>query len=415
MNKNWKKIWIIWWWASGMAIASFLSEIDLWWNELYLIEKNDCLGKKVLITWWWRCNLTNTLKNRKDYISKYVRWWDLVSQLFENFSPKKTYKWFEDNWLRLKIEDNFRVFPASEKSQDVVRLFERKIASNNQIKILFCQQVESVELINNKFTVETSKMNFEFDCLVIASWWNAYSMTWSSWDGYHFARQLWHSVTELSPSLNSFELQENFIKNIAWITFDNAWINYNNHKLSWWLVFTQDGISGPLVFELSSHLAYTTIDKNNIYKIKLIPDISKNYEYYNDIIQTLIKENPTKQLKNILWELLPKRFVSEVVKNYIDIEKTWANFSKDERKNICHLLSFGIELSLCWKKKWEEFVTAWWVSLDEIDYRTLESKKVNNLYFAWELLNVDAVTWWFNLQFCWSSAYAVSQSIINKL
>jgi len=121
-------------------------------------------------------------------------------------------------------------------------------------------------------------------------------------------------------------------------------------------------------------------------------------------------------MKNILWELLPKRFITEILPNYsIDIEKTWATFTKEERKKVCHLLSWWLELTLNWKKIGEEFVTAWWVELNEIDYKTLESKLVKNLYFSWEILDVDAVTWWFNLQFCWSGAKVIADNIMKNL
>lgn len=409
------RIWIIWWWASGMAISSFLSEMDLWWNEVYLIEKNDCLGKKVLITWWWRCNLSNALKNRKEYLSKYIRWWDLVFSLFEKFSPKKTLARFENNWLKLKIEDNFRVFPVSDKSQDVVRIFERNIARNNKINVRFWQQIEDIKLNNNKFLVNTNTENYEFDCLVIATWWNAYSKTWSSWDGYYFARQLWHHVTKLSPSLTSFDIVEGFFGDISGIQFENAWIVFWNQKINWSLIFTHDRISGPLTFALSAYLAHEIINEKNKLKIKFIPNSSNTYEFYNSQIQELINIGPTKQLKNILVELLPKRFVSDILPKYsIDINKTWANFSKEERKKLCHLLSEWLEITLIWRKNWDEFVTAWWVSLDEINYDSMESKLVKNLYFAWEILDVDAVTWWFNLQFCWSGARVIADNITKS-
>jgi len=409
------KIGIIWAWASGMAIASFIAEQNLDSCEVHIIEKNNCFGKKVAITGWWRCNLTNALKNRKEYLSKYIRGSNLVEKIFEIFWPKKTYSRFENNWLQMKTEDNYRVFPVSDKSSDVIRIFEKNIAKNWNIITHFLEKVEWVKYLENKFEVKTNKSTYIFDCLVVATWWNAYIATGSSWDWYNIARQLGHTVTQLSPSLSSLEIDEKFCSNISWLTFDNAGIIFDNKKISWWLVFTMSGISGPLVFALSAYLAHTIIDRNNTYKIKFIPNIEKTYEYYDKQIQDLIRENSTKQMKNILWELLPKRFITEILPNYsIDIEKTWATFAKEERKKVCHLLSWWLELTLNWRKIGEEFVTAWWVDLSEINYKTLESKLVKNLYFSWEILDIDAVTWWFNLQFCWSGAKVIAEDIKKK-
>lgn len=408
------KIGIIWAWASGMAVTSYIAEQNLDSCEVHIIEKNDCFGKKVAITGWWRCNLTNALKSRKEYLTKYIRWGDLVEKIFEIFWPKKTYSRFENNWLQMKVEDNNRVFPVSDKSSDVIRVFERNIAKNKNTTVHFLEKVEGVEYLKNKFEVKTNKTNYIFDCLVVATGGNAYAATWSSWDWYSIARHLGHTVTKLSPSLSSLEIAEKYCSNISWLTFENAGITFDNKKISWWLVFTLSGISGPLAFALSAHLAHNNIDRDNVYKVKFIPNIEKNYEFYDKQIQDLIRENSTKQVKNILWELLPKRFVTEILPNYwVDIEKTWANFSKEERKKVSHLLSWWIELNLVWKKIWEEFVTAWWINLSELDYKTLESKLIKNLYFSGEILDVDAVTWWFNLQFCWSSAKVIADNIIN--
>ncbi|MBP8016517.1 NAD(P)/FAD-dependent oxidoreductase [Candidatus Gracilibacteria bacterium] len=401
--------------ASGMAVTAFLGEKNISNLEICLFDKNNSFGKKVLLTGGGRCNLTNSIKNRKEFLSKYVRGQDLVDKVTSKFSVKKTMAFFEKNGLSLKEEDNFRIFPKSEKSIDVIRCFEKIIRKNKNISLCFNEVVEDVNF-DGKYKIKTSKNNYTFDYLVIATGGNTYVKSGSSGDGYEIAKKLGHNITKLVPSLASFQVQESFCANVSGISFPKANLVFGNKKLDGGLIFTHFGISGPVVFALSAHLAYEEISSKKPYKIKFIPDIKLSFESLDSKLQELIKKNPTKQIKNLLQEILPKKFIDEVLYLYLNfLDSNGSRLSKEDRKKICHLLTSGIELNLTGRQSGEEFVTAGGVDLKEINYETLGSNKVDGLYFCGEVLNVDAVTGGFNLQFCWSSGYVIASSISEKL
>lgn len=403
-----------------MTVASL---IETWvnWNDIFIFEKNSSFGKKLLMTWGWRCNLTTWINNRKELLSKYVRWADFIEYALNFFPPNKVFKWFEDHWLKLKTEKDLRVFPISDNSYDVLYLFENIFKKNN-INCRYLADIISTSKENWIFKVTCSKsQSYNFDILILASWWDLHNYwKWVTW--YDLAKSLWHSISNLWPSLSSLMVKEEWIWGLSWISLSNAKIEIvENWKLKniwaqWSIIFTHFGISGPATFAFSAQLAQGEISEINPIEIRLILFADIDFENWNHKLINTIQENPKKIIKNILSTFMQERLANAILWLInIDWNKSCWSINKEERKNIVHLLTWKLALTIIWRRQWDEFVTAWWVYLNEINNKTMESKICTNLYFAWEIIDVDALTWGFNLQTCWSTWNLVWKSIKEKM
>ncbi len=324
---------------------------------------------------------------------------------------------------------------------------------------------------SENFFITTKKWIYEADILIITTGGNAYSHTGSTGDGYAFARSLGHSVTELWPSLSSFLTREKWLHELSGLAFEDARIvipaetryplsslqskdpshrvgrdsraeNDKMIELAWPLLLTHFGISWPLTFMASSHLAFEKIGSKSVgntwdtrmlseqnppalsgsppsqggYPISLSPLSSMWCSEWEAFLKDQSQNHPKKLIVSILSEKLPRRFADAFVKEYfLHVETTFAgSIARSDRERLSKLLGDGIPLTLLERRPGDEFVTAGGVNTDELDPETMESRIHENLYFAGEVLNVDGYTWGFSLQICWASGYAVGKSVWTK-
>ena len=409
-----KVIAIIWAGAAGLMTAATILENKEEYYHIHLFEKNLSPGKKVIISWWWRCNVTTSIEDKKVLATKYTRGWEFIKKAMGKFSPRKCREWFESHNVPLKIQDDLRVFPLSDDGRDIVWAFQDIFAKNrDKITLHYGEWVDMVEMNNEKYSIETSKWSYESDILIITTWGNAYSHTGSTGDGYAFARALGHRVTPLWPSLSSFLTSAPWLHNLSGLAFESARIG----DIMWPLLLTHFGISWPLAFMLSSHLAFEKIEKWSHKNITFSPLSSMKFSDWEIFLKDQFQHHPKKFIINILSEKLPRRFSEAFVKEYFShIEETFAgSISRIDREKISKLLGEWIPLTLLERRPGDEFVTAGGVDTDELDPETMESKIHKNLYFAGEVLNVDGYTWGFSLQICWASGYVAGRSISWKL
>lgn len=399
-----------------MCVASL---IEKWFSgNILLLEKNLKLWEKVSITGGGRCNITTWLKKNKDILSKYIRWSEFLKYAMKTFPPSQVYKWFENHGVPLKIEDDMRVFPQSNKSKDVIDVFTKIFEQNSNLTIKFWTKVSSIEKNADLFSIQTNKWNFLTKKLIIATWWQAYQNTWSDGDWYQFAKKLWHSVSKLSPSLSSLVIQEEFLQWISWFVLQNAKISFSQSwtlkHISWALLFTHFGISWPLAFVLSAHLAHDEISTQNPIAISIQMDLGKSFDYWNSFFLNQIKTSPNKLIRTLLGKELPEKFIKFIQEQYkLDLDCKWSEWSKEKRKKVCHFLSGKLLLHIVWRKAGDEFVTAGGVELDQVNPKTMESLICENLFFGGELLDIDAVTWGFNLQSAWCTGRVIALSILG--
>lgn len=396
------KIAIIGWWAAGMMTAATLIESGFSW-EIHLFEKNKSLGAKVIISWGGRCNVTTAYYRRKDLESKYIRGSDFVREAIGQFWPRKIFQWFENHGVPLKIEQDMRVFPISDNGKDIVWVFE-KIFARGSLRLHFGSPIDDIHYEDKKFILSTSGQKMMFDKLVIATWWNAYTHTWSTWDAYVWLRNLWHTITPLGPSLNSFLSSNQWMHELLGISFPEARLSvvlsdWTAKEAIWPVLFTHFWISGPATFIVSAYSSFEQIDKTHPLEISFTPFADKSKDWWNSFLLEQAKVNPRKQIATILHMYVQSRMI-ELLNTHVFWWKLndaiWL-CSKDLRLQIAHFLWWGWNIQVIGRRAWDEFVTAGWVNLSEINKKTMESYIIPWLYLVGEILDVDGVTGWYNL------------------
>lgn len=409
-----KKIAIIGWWAAGMMATATLIESS-YDGEIHLFEKNSSLWAKVIISWGGRCNVTTWYYRRKDLESKYVRGAHRIRQAIGQFGPRKIYERFEDHGVPLKTEADMRVFPVSDNGKDIVGVFER-LSQSKKVTLHYKTGIDSIDYCDGKFELITSQWKSSFDVVIIATGGNAYSHTGSTGDAYERARSLWHTITPLWPSLNSFLSKEKWTHELSGIAFQKAKL----HVVVWWkkqeaiwpVLLTHFWLTWPSTFIIAAYSAFETIDGNHPLEVWLSIDADKTAHDWHEILLQASKDQSRKQIATILKIYLPDRVVSlwntQILGNQLDQEI--GLMSKLLRNQIVDMLT-AWKFIIIGRRPWDEFVTAGWVSLDEVDPKTMMSKIVSWLFFAGEVLDVDGVTGWYNLTSSWATGRLAGESV----
>lgn len=401
--------------AAGMMCAATINEEDPE-MEVFLIEKNESLGKKVIISGGGRCNVTTGIQDIKTVLKKYPRGEKFLISPMHQFPPEAVYGWFERHGVPLKCEEDLRVFPQSDNGEDVVRAFE-KVFTRHHTKVLLKHNVQGIKRDDAQtgFTIDFKGQEpLMVDKVVLALGGQAYRHTGSTGDGYSFAEALGHRITPLAASLNSFITQEKWVRQLSGVTFEKATIFSDRKKqytFTGSFLFTHMGISGPAVFALSSLLAFEDYGPKNplVLFIDLVPDTST--EEFNKKLLQITQENHKKSFKNILHTFVPES-VAEMICTHLNIplEKKCADITKIELRAAAEWLK-KMPLHAIGRGAGDEFVTAGGVELSEVDPKTMQSKLCPGLYFAGEILNVDGFTGGFNLQASWATGYSAGMSI----
>lgn len=389
-------------------------------HEIHIFDKNEKLGVKVRLTGGGRCNLTTEINDKDILLKKYPRGSQFLVPAMSAFPPKKVREWFVKHGLQTEVEENDRVFPKSRKSADVINIFEQ-VFSDFGVKVHYRETVLKISRSCCAFEVETGSGREHFDFLVITTGGNTFPQTGSTGDGYTFAEKLGHHVTKLAPSLNSFNVNEKWCKELTGLSFPNAKLSVllENGEIvvtSGPTLFTHFGISGPNTFALASHLAYEEMSAKKPKVITFIPQAEMKFDMWNEKILSLFNDNGSKQVNTVLSRILSSRFVEKLLElANIAPTKKCSEITKQERHSLLNMLSDGIELNLTGRAGGNEFVTAGGVDISEVERKSMESKIVPGLFFAGEVLDVDGYTGGFNLQAAWATGNMAASGIINKI
>jgi len=376
--------------------------------EVLLLEKNNILGKKLLITGKGRCNITNFC-GEDEFIANMPENGRFLYSAINFFTAKDTISFFEQAGVMTKTERGKRVFPISDKSQDVVNALHRVMMSKN-CHIRTGVAVKKLIIQNSKCVgcFASSGEIFKADKIIVCCGGKSYPQTGSSGDGYNLALQGGHTVTPLSPSLVPLvscdtcckSLQGLSLKNISLKVFDTKTKKepYNDFGE---LIFTHFGISGPLVLSASAHMSHMA-DGRYIVVIDLKPALTDG-QLSKRLLRDLSK-NINKSIANSLKELLPKRIIPIILTRAdIDFNKQCNSITKEDRaKLINNIKNFNIEIK-GFRPIEEAIVTSGGVSVNEINPKTMESKITKQLFFAGEVIDVSGYTGGFNLQAAWST------------
>ncbi len=430
---------VIWWWAAWLMSVASIIEHYYWESvaglsrkdtkpSVYLFEKNPRLWAKVIISWWWRCNVTTGTFKRKELLENYPRWTELLDTVFRSFGPKKVQQWFEDHGVPLKQEADGRIFPQSDNGHDVVWVFEKLFDAYDQcVTVLYKYGVDSLTAPTADspwYRVVSNQCVYLVEYVLIATWWQAFRHTWSDWDWYTFAQALWHTITQLWPSLNSFLTKERWLHDCSGISLPNAYLNFAPahelwqipKKYAWPVLLTHFWITWPHVFIVASLSAFTSIDEHHPLCLHLCLDVSKDQSWRDRFLIESSLAHPKKLLLSIISQHLPKRLIEALFVEYgINKLLSMSELSKHDRKKIAWVLWWWICLHCIKRRPWDEFVTAWWVPITEVNHHTMESNILQKLFFSWEILDVDWFTGWYNLQASRASGWVAGKTIADKI
>lgn len=403
--------------AAGMFAAIAAAKNG---HQVTLYEKNEKLGKKIFITGKGRCNITNAA-DMEELFDAVVTNSKFLYSSFYGYTNQNVIDFFEDAGVPVKIERGNRVFPISDHSSDVIRALEREMKKVG-VKVCLNTEVKSVEAEKGKFNKVVLKdtTTQTADACIVATGGLSYRSTGSTGDGFRFAENVGHKVTQCFPSLVPMETKEPWICELQGLSLRNVEAKILDGKKELYkdfgeMLFTHFGVSGPLIISASSYVGKKFMDKNGQKKeltleIDLKPALTE--EQLDQRVLRDFEENHSRQFKNAITKLFPTKLIPVMLElGGIDPEKKVNSIEKEERKQFVHLIKH-FRMTLTGLRDYPEaIITKGGVNVKEIDPGTMESKLVKGLYFAGEVLDLDALTGGFNLQIAWSTGYAAGNAI----
>ena len=403
--------------AAGMFAAIAAAKNG---HQVTLYEKNEKLGKKIFITGKGRCNITNAA-DMEELFDAVVTNSKFLYSSFYGYTNQNVIDFFEDAGVPVKIERGNRVFPISDHSSDVIRALEREMKKVG-VKVCLNTEVKSVEAEKDKFNKVVLKdtTTQTADACIVATGGLSYRSTGSTGDGFRFAENVAHKVTQCFPSLVPMETKEPWICELQGLSLRNVEAKILDGKKELYkdfgeMLFTHFGVSGPLIISASSYVGKKFMDKNGQKKeltleIDLKPALTE--EQLDQRVLRDFEENHNRQFKNAITKLFPTKLIPVMLElGGIDPEKKVNSIEKEERKQFVHLIKH-FRMTLTGLRDYPEaIITKGGVNVKEIDPGTMESKLVKGLYFAGEVLDLDALTGGFNLQIAWSTGYAAGNAI----
>ena len=395
--------------AAGMAAAYAAASTG---GNVTLYESNEKLGKKLFISGKGRCNLTND-SSIENHMSNVLSNRRFLYSAYHAFSPADLMNLIESAGVPLKTERGNRVFPASDKSSDVIAAWER-LLRKAFVSVRLCDKVSSISFSDNSFHVFSESGEHTFDSVVICTGGVTYRATGSTGDGYTFAKSFGHTVTDLAPSLVGIRadlptsLAGLSLKNVALSCSCNGKMLYREFGE---MLFTHSGISGPITLTLSAKINRTDLSTLSLF-LDLKPALDEE-----TLDARLIREfsaAPNKSLRNVMPALMPKSLIDFVLTQAkVEGDRPCQSITKTERRSLIAAIK-GIRIQ---PTDFEDFngaiVTAGGIAVSEIDPKSMMSRRVHGLYFAGEVLDLDALTGGYNLQIAFSTGYLAGLHAAN--
>ena len=392
---------------SGAMAAIIASENAA--NQITLFDKSSLL-QTLLCTGGGRCNLSYAEFDNRELAKFYPRGGKFLLSVFSQFSVEDSVEFFKNLGVETYTQPDNRIFPKSNKASDIRNALLKALNKPN-IKTEKTS-ISDVEYSNNKFhLIAQSGKAMKFDNLVIS--------TGGRGNGHKLAKKLSHSITPLRPALCSLVIKESTFKELSGLTLKNikADVYFGGEKQftqSGDFLFTHFGVSGPLVYKISSYAAFFDYSELTPLNIKLNL-VSREEDEFDKILALNFLNNGKKSLLNVISEYIPKSLAKAVLNSLDeDCEKKVSEVNKVSRKKIVSAICC-FELNAIKTHQGGEVVTAGGVDLNELNPKTLESKIIKNLFFCGEILNIDGLTGGFNLQNCWSSGFVVGNTLKDRI
>jgi predicted Rossmann fold flavoprotein len=401
---------------AGMMAAGRAAELGA---KTILLEKNDKLGTKLLLTGKGRCNISNAEFDLKRLVENYGENGKFLFHAFSVFGPKQVIDFFENLGLKTKIERGKRVFPVSDRSEDVLKalikhLIKNKtnIVCNSEVKRIDCQNRKIKKLVLKDKEIRAKNYIF-------CTGGKSYPLTGSSGDGFRWAESLGHHIEKLCPALVPVKTKESWVKDLQGLSLKNVEMSLfqkgKRDKTEFGeCLFTHFGLSGPIVLDLSKRIGQL-LEKGEV-KISLDLKPALDFVKLDLRLQRDFAKYQNKSFKNSLADLLPRKLIPVIVSlSGIDPEKKTNSIFKEERYNLAKLLK-NLEMTPEGLLGFNTaIITSGGVFLKEIDHKTMKSKIIDNLFFAGEVIDVDGPTGGFNLQMCWSTGYLAGENAAKNI
>jgi predicted Rossmann fold flavoprotein len=377
-------------------------------SKIIILEKSNKLLGKVRISGGGRCNVTNHCFDVNELVKNYPRGSKELKQVFSRFNVSDTIAWFKVHGVELKTEPDNRMFPVTDNSETIIDCF---MFNAKKLGIEIKLQEEVLELhsqADGRINVITTRQNYLANAVICSSGGH------NQLKNYNFIQKTGHTIDELIPSLFTINLPNEKIKKLMGLSVRHATVKVEGtkHNYTGPVLITHWGLSGPAVLKLSAFAAKDFFDLDYNANIHLNWTGDLNEEEVKDVFEeflntrTQIINSPLFEIPKRLWEFL-------LIKAEIDPEKPWNELGKKQQNKLAQLLSKDVYKMQGKTTFKEEFVTSGGVHLKEIDFKTMQSKIMNNLYFCGEVLNIDGITGGFNFQNAWSTAWIAANSI-NK-
>lgn len=419
---------------AGMFAAYFAAKNG---HEVTLLEQNEKLGKKLYITGKGRCNITNA-SDMEDLFNNVCSNPKFLYSAFYGYTNEQVIDFFESYGLRTKIERGNRVFPVSDHSSDVIATLAKAL---KDVKVEVCLHTRAAKLLTEEYldengqTVVADKKSGALkkvvngvvlengktlmaDSVILATGGISYPSTGATGDGYRFAERLNHKIVEPTPSLVPFEVKESWVTEMQGLALKNVAITIEREGKKVYqdfgeMLFTHFGVSGPMILSASASIKpayFKDFTHDLTLKIDLKPALDK--EQLDKRILKDFEEAKNKQYKNSIQKLLPAKMIPIIIElSGIDPDKKVNEITKEERRGLVELLK-GLPMTIIGLRGWNEaIITKGGVAVKQVNPSTMESKLVQGLYFAGELLDLDAMTGGYNLQIAWSTGYLAGSNI----
>ena len=392
--------------AAGMMAAVTAARRG---KNVLLLEKNEKLGKKLFITGKGRCNLTNSAEV-EELFNAVVSNPKFLYSSFYSFTNDQVIGFFEELGVKTKVERGGRVFPESDHSSDVIRALEQEM---KRLGVRISLRTEVKEILTEDGRAKgvrlSSGRTIAADAVIVAAGGLSYPSTGSTGDGYRFARECGHKVTDLSPALVPMEVKEWYAKELMGLSLRNIGIRITDGKKKLYeefgeMLFTHYGVTGPVILSASSIVGKKLKEHPLTLHIDLKPALTE--EQLDKRVLREFEANHNRQFKNAVDSLFPAKLRPVAIElSGIPEEKKVNEVTKEERLHFVRLIK-DFSMTLTGLRGYHEaIITKGGVSVKEIDPGTMESKLVKGLYFAGEVLDLDAVTGGYNLQIAWSTGY----------
>ncbi|HEV8081478.1 MAG TPA: NAD(P)/FAD-dependent oxidoreductase [Chitinophagaceae bacterium] len=378
--------------------------------EIFIIEKTTKLLSKVKVSGGGRCNVTHSCFSIAEMIKNYPRGEKFVRKTFHQFFTTDTIHWFKEKRIELKTEADGRMFPVSNSSQTIIDCLMKEV-NNYGIKILMNKEVKKLKIDNGKWRIDFANDAIEADFVCVASGGFAKSSQ------FNWLKELGHTIEEPIPSLFTFNIPNNPIKELMGISIEEAIVKISGTKFSQKgpLLITHWGLSGPAMLKLSAFAARELHDLGYDFKITInwLPEF--NEQTVRDKFLLLRDQLASQKIVNRNPFFLPQRLWEYFLQQSgINLNARWADLPAKQQNILIKILcvqQFHVKGKTTFK---EEFVTAGGIKLNEIDANTMQSKIIPNLFFAGEVMDVDGITGGFNFQHAWTSGWIAGKSIGAK-